>query len=543
MCFGDLPANYHEIKETNIISTAIVSNMALTQLIIGPAGLTILAVSVVLYLAKLLISQRRHGSLPLPPGPPGEPILGHVRVIPAQNPENAYIQWSKKYSSDILSFKMLNQPVIILNSARAAVDLLDKRGSNYCDRPRFAAFEAMGWGKTLTFLRWGADFRMHRKILQTTFQKSKIPQYRPLQQREVTRMLQGILDQPTEWDKVLRRFATAIVLGIGFGVRIDKADSPYIQMASDASYAVGNSGPPGGTLIDFFPFLCYLPSWLHVKSLKFALDWKWAVLKIHDKPYDAVVTSTEKKPCLINTLLDQRRSQMEKGMVPDLGIDDIKGTAGAVFAAGQDTTWSTLVIFVLAMMLYPDVQEKARRSIDDAIGRDRLPNFADRPKLEYLDYVVYETLRWLPVTPLGVPHKSLKDDVYDGYSIPAGSVIFANAKAMMHDERVYSDPKEFHPERFMPVDQGGRGEPLPNGQFGFGRRICPGNHLAEASVWVVAANMLSTMKIEKAVDAEGNEVNPKIVLTSGLTSHPRPFPCRVAPRDGKSLEVIMQAAL
>jgi hypothetical protein len=77
----------------------------------------------------------------LPPGPPGEFLLGHLRVIPTFSPEYAFVKRSKQYRSDILSFNVLGQPVIVLNSVQAAVDLLDKKGANFCDRPRFVLFE------------------------------------------------------------------------------------------------------------------------------------------------------------------------------------------------------------------------------------------------------------------------------------------------------------------------------------------------------------------------------------------------------------------
>lgn len=50
------------------------------------------------------------------------------------------------------------------------------------------------------------------------------------------------------------RFATAVILGIGFGVNIADDNDAYIQMAADASYALGHGGAPAGTLVDFFPF-------------------------------------------------------------------------------------------------------------------------------------------------------------------------------------------------------------------------------------------------------------------------------------------------
>ncbi|KAM4065259.1 cytochrome p450 [Hirsutella rhossiliensis] len=512
--------------------------MALFQLLTGVSGLAFVAVAVAILLLVLARSTSKRSPLPLPPGPSGEPILGHLRIIPAYSPEYAYMRWSKEYGSDILSFNVLGQPVVVLNSVRTAVDLLDKRGANYCDRPRFVLFEVMGWGKTLTFLRWGPDFRMHRRILQKSFQKSSVVRYQPLQERETAILLKGILNSPAEWENALRRFATAVVLGIGFGINIDSDSDPFIQVAADASYALAHGGAPAGTPVDFFPFLKSMPRCFHDRSLKFATDWRWAICNLHDKPFDAVLASEQRAQSLIKDMLDQRQLQLERGEQPELSNDDIKGAAGAVYAAGQDTTWSSLVVFILNMILHPQVQAKAQRLIDDVVGRDKLPTFQDRPRLLYIDYIVQETLRWCPVSPIGIPHRSLEDDVYNGYFIPAGSFVYANARAMTHDESVYTDPDNFNPDRYMPVQEGGLGEPFPIGQFGYGRRVCVGKHLAEASLWIVIASMLSAMNIEKARDNDGNDIEPVVELTSGLTSHPKRYPCRIVPRDGKAATVL-----
>jgi len=50
---------------------------------------------------------------------------------------------STSLESDVLYFKQLNTPVVVLNTVRAADELLSKRGANYCDRPRFVLFEVM----------------------------------------------------------------------------------------------------------------------------------------------------------------------------------------------------------------------------------------------------------------------------------------------------------------------------------------------------------------------------------------------------------------
>ena len=62
--------------------------------------------------------------------------------------------------------------------------------------------------------------------------------------------------------------------------------------------------------------------------------------------------------------------------------------------------------------------------IDAVVGRDRLPSFEDKPDLPYIHCIVQEAIRWHPVTPLGVAHKSVEEDMYDGYRIPAGSRSF-----------------------------------------------------------------------------------------------------------------------
>jgi cytochrome P450 len=65
-------------------------------------------------------------------------------------------------------------------------------------------------------------------------------------------------------------------------------------------------------------------------------------------------------------------------------------------------TIGTLLVFLLAMVLHPDVQGKAQADIDRVVGKDRLPDFNDRPMLPYMDAIMRETLRWNPTIPFGL---------------------------------------------------------------------------------------------------------------------------------------------
>jgi cytochrome P450 len=128
------------------------------------------------------------------------------------------------------------------------------------------------------------------------------------------------------------------------------------------------------------------------------------------------------------------------------------------------------MLLVLYLMQNPHVQRRAQAEVDSIVGRRRLPTWSDLPRLQYVNLILQETYRMNPLSPLGVPHASIADDVYQGMFIPKGTIVYPNVWAMSHDEKVYKDPFVFRPERYLPKEEGGDGEPLPVGSFGFGRR-------------------------------------------------------------------------
>ncbi|KAL3594210.1 hypothetical protein FPOAC2_08515 [Fusarium poae] len=227
-------------------------------------------------------------TLPLPPGPPSEFLLGHTRVIPKENAAKVYSRWSKEYNSDIIHVRSLGRSTIVLHSAEVAKDILEKKGANFCDRPRFTLLEVMGWGKTLTFMPFGKSWQMHRKLLQTYFRNTNIRQHHDLQRNEAHRTVKAIMARPGTWQTSLRRFAVAIVLQVSYGTEVPSDDDPYIRIANDAMHATGNGGVPANSVVDLVPFVRYLPDWLvNDWSLQFARQWRWAITKLHDVPFTA----------------------------------------------------------------------------------------------------------------------------------------------------------------------------------------------------------------------------------------------------------------
>jgi cytochrome P450 len=85
-----------------------------------------------------------------------------------------------------------------------------------------------------------------------------------------------------------------------------------------------------------------------------------------------------------------------------------------------------MMTFFLAVMVFPEVQEKAREEIDHVTGSSRLPTNADRERLPYIEAIMKETHRWHQVLPMCIPHMSIQEDVCRGYRIPKGAVLLAN---------------------------------------------------------------------------------------------------------------------
>lgn len=188
--------------------------------------------------------------------------------------------------------------------------------------------------------------------------------------------------------------------------------------------------------------------------------------------------------------------------------------------------------FFLAMAMYPDVQAKAHAELDALLGNKstRLPTFEDRAKLPYLSLIVEEAQRWHPVAPMGLPHRTDKDDSVAGYRIPKDSLLMPAIWWFTRDEAVYHDAERFMPERFEEPFMEPRATQVT---FGFGRRKCPGSLFADASLFLLMAQTLAVFEIRPGVDDEGREVVLTHGFEAGVIGRPTPFQVSLLPKSGE----------
>ncbi|KAI0768404.1 cytochrome P450 [Irpex lacteus] len=477
-----------------------------------------LSISFALFICAFFVhlGLRKRQKLPLPPGPPGEPLIGHLRKLPDdQNRAEVFYEWSLKYG-DVFSLRVPGKTMIVLNSEKAAVDLLEKRGAIYSDRVRLGYYDTIDWGDTIVFSPYTPFHHLQRKLYHQSFGKHVVSEYWPVQEREANILLKGLQDHPKKFDKQVERFSGGVVSDIGFGHRIESFDDDYFRL-SEQWARVAHEGSRT-SLLDLHPIFARLPSWFPgAWFVNFIKETKPAMDAIGGGNYYKVEQEMERGSLVRPSYTSKHLEAMYRGELSPELRRAIRKSGATIFAAGAETTWSTTTMFIACMLLHPEAQQKAQEEIDRVVGRDRLPEFSDRDSLPFVTAVVYESFRWQPVLPLGLPHQSMADDVYNGMFIPKGSIIIANSRSITWDPRNFHDPQTFKPERYLPKPEG-EGEIFPmNSVFGWGRRICAGRHLAFDSVWIAVARILATFTISAIKDADGNLVKPQVQFTTALT--------------------------
>ncbi|KIM72011.1 hypothetical protein PILCRDRAFT_830018 [Piloderma croceum F 1598] len=154
-----------------------------------------------------------------------------------------------------------------------------------------------------------------------------------------------------------------------------------------------------------------------------------------------------------------------------------------MFGAGSDTTASAISSMVMPAAAFPEAQKKVQKELDLVIGPGKAPTLSDENMLPQTQAFVLETYRWKPVVVGGIAHKATKDIIWGNYCIPAGTVVLGNHTSIGLDPAVYPNPYKFDPQRWLKEDERIRNDLRPV-QYGFGRRVCPGQYVADRSVFL-----------------------------------------------------------
>ncbi|GJJ11254.1 hypothetical protein Clacol_005486 [Clathrus columnatus] len=477
----------------------------------------------------------------MPPYPGGKrplPFLGHILELPKEKSWMTFRKWHEMYGP-LLTIWNGNTPTVLIGDAGSI----------------------SSQGKTILFATYGERWRAYRKAIHLGTSQKAVDSYLPIFENEGKVLAADFLNNPDGWYQNIFRYTASAVVAITYGRRIvdlDK-DAAYQKLAETVGFQI-KMNVPGAQCKreendcdnlghETFPVLRHLPAWMNEtkrKAIEFRTLGRGNFAALVNEVRNKLATGNIPDSSLI---ADSYTKKMLESRLKFAELDEIEFNQqpGSLFAAGVDTTSSTLQSFVLALVLHPEVQAKLHKEMDEIIGHDRSPTWSDEVKLPYLLAVVKETLRWRPVAILGgTPHANTEDDVFvykgKSYFIPKGTTILASLWAINMNSETYPDPNSFNPERFY----NGQEYPSPGGKghssFGWGRRVCPGAYFAERSLYITTARLAWGFKFEMMKDQSGKDIRPDATMETGYTSgfncRPLPFPCKISPRSGVIKSVI-----
>jgi cytochrome P450 len=326
-------------------------------------------------------------------------------------------------------------------------------------------------------------------------------------------------------------------LNIVYGYNIEPhGRDALIDQVGEAMSQFSAASVPGKWAVDMLPSLEHLPDWLPGTAFKqTARLWKQTMTAVAELPYDFAKIRTGESGRTSSFVSKSIEQAQREGSFGPEDEHAIKWSAASMYTGGADTSVSTMAAFFLAMSMFPDVQRKAQEEIDRVVGPGRLPKPSESERLPYVNAVVEEAQRWHPIAPMGLPHAVDEDDTIDGFCIPKGALLVPAIWWFTRDPEVYHEPEEFKPERFLPPYN----EPLATQvTFGFGRRICPGKVLADASLFLTFAQSLAAFDIQKVRDGSGGVVEPAHTFESGIISHPGSFEVKISPRSAQVADLV-----
>ncbi|KAH8992640.1 cytochrome P450 [Lactarius akahatsu] len=391
----------------------------------------------------------------------------------------------------------MGQPIVVLNTQKAAADLLDRRAGIYSDRPRLiVAGEILCGGLSIPLLQtcgplWG---RMHKAVHE---------------------------------DQHIRRTTASIAMTITYDTPpIVSEQDPGVKAIDDIMARVTRATLPGAYLVELFPWMLYIPS-------RFA-KWKRDAEYWYENDSVMFVNRFNGVREKLVRCLARWDSIVRACTVSEIGFLSL---IVSISAGGSDLSAAAMAWWMLAMVTYPDVQRRAQAELDAVVGRTRIPTFSDFQHLPYIRATVKEVLRWRPMAPLGLPHCSTEDDWYNGMFIPKGTIMIANVWHLNRDHSIYgADAAHFNPARFL--DANGElplcpPETMEEGHvtYGFGRRVCPGRHAANNSFFIDMAMVLWACDIQPGKDEHGNVIPIDVGRwVDGLHIRPVPFKADISPR-------------
>ncbi|KAI3684655.1 hypothetical protein L6452_33880 [Arctium lappa] len=417
--------------------------------------------------------------------------------------------------SSILLLHFGCRRVLLISSSSAAEKLFTKNDAAFSNRPKLVAGKI--FGHNCTNLAWAPHGALWRHLRRVSFLEI-LPFHRlPAQHEscaEEVKLLLGRIFRSEEKIVALKPMFLDLVFDVMMRMFAGKRYYRKKMAEGDATHPI--------SLLDYVtrsfrmttgePDVGYFMPILKLIGLTRGLEQRCNELqKKGDLLMDSLIQevrtmmgSGEKEEKVIEFLLARQKED------PKRYTDEmIKGLVLVLMSAGTETSAGIMEWAFSLLLNHPEVLQKAQNEIENYVRDGRFLEPSDIEHLPYLSCIVKETLRMYPVAPLLVPHESSKECTIRGYTVPKGTMLMVNVWAIHHDPKIWVEPMKFKPERFEKVI--GERDAFKLMPFGYGKRSCPGKHMAVRVISLALGSLIHCFDWERV-----SEKNVDLTEETGL---------------------------
>ncbi|XP_078429937.1 geraniol 8-hydroxylase-like [Wolffia australiana] len=438
----------------------------------------------------------------LPPGPRPLPLLGNLLQL-GDLPHRSFAELARQHGP-LMSLRLGVVPYLFVSSPAAAAQVLRKHDQVLSYRAPPDALRALDHYKlSMVHTPPGPAWRALRKICNShIFNSQSLDQSQDLRQRKVRELVSVLKESARKREPVdVWRAAFTVTINLLSNTIFSEDMTRYEEDSSgDFKHLVRQCmiEVASPNISDYFPLL----RWLDLqgrrrratRDLQKLKDIFFA--KMDDRQSSRKSRDISEPEDFMDVVLDAMSAkELDRPTVEALLLD--------LFAAGSDTSSSTVEWAMAELLRNPKAMERAREEVAaamDGSGEDAVGE-SDIARMPYLQAVVKETLRLHPPAPLLIPRRAsatvdlaADDESKSSYTIPAGTRIMVNAWAIGRDPTTWgSDADLFRPERFAAGERGHveyKGQHMEFIPFGAGRRVCPGLPLASRMMHLLIANFI-----------------------------------------------------
>ncbi|XP_063771263.1 cytochrome P450 2C5-like isoform X2 [Pseudophryne corroboree] len=385
--------------------------------------------------------------------------------------------------------------MVILTGYETVKDALVNHADEFSGRPKIPLFHELTKGHGVIFSN-NENWKVMRRFTLSTlrdFGMGKQPIESRIDEESdcLVEKINSYKGKPLDNTMVINAAVANIIVSILLNHRFDYEDPTLLRLLKGINDNTKLLGCPMAMMYNAFPSVM---SWLPGIQKTLA--------KNQDEMHKFIreTFTAQKKQLDAN---DQRNlidsflvKQQEEKPNPELFFtnENLTVLVTDLFAAGMETTSTTLRWGLLLMMKYPDIQRKVQNEIDKVIGTSE-PLVAHRKDMPYTDAVVHEIQRFGNIGPANIPHATTQDITFRGYFIPKGTQVIPLLMSVLYDKNHFKKPKEFYPEHFL--DAGGnfvKNEAFM--PFSAGKRSCAGENLAKMELFMFFVKLLQNFTIQ-----------------------------------------------